>query len=61
MAFFWALGCSSRFSDILGAKVDDARDGSWRHCFMVWFYLAAKPAHAGVNVDRLACPLHHPM
>jgi hypothetical protein len=24
-------------------------------------YLAAKPAHLGVDVDGLACPLHHPM
>jgi hypothetical protein len=23
-------------------------------------YLAAKPSHVGVNVDGLACPLHHP-
>jgi hypothetical protein len=23
--------------------------------------LAAKPAHVGVDADRLACPLHHPM
>jgi hypothetical protein len=23
-------------------------------------YLAAKPYHVGVNVDGLACPLHHP-
>jgi hypothetical protein len=24
-------------------------------------YLAAKPFYVGVNVDRLACPLHRPM
>jgi hypothetical protein len=24
-------------------------------------YLATKPAHVGVDVDGLACPLHHPM
>jgi hypothetical protein len=24
-------------------------------------YLAAKPFHVGVNVDGIACPLHHPM
>jgi hypothetical protein len=33
MAFFWALECSSWFSGIFGAEVDDAQDGSWRHCF----------------------------
>jgi hypothetical protein len=36
--------------------VDDARDDSWR-CLL---YLAAKPAHVGVDVDGLAYPLHHP-
>jgi hypothetical protein len=25
-----------------------------------WLYLAAKPSHVGVDVDRLACPLHRP-
>jgi hypothetical protein len=25
-----------------------------------WLYFAAKPSHVGVDVDRLACPLHHP-
>jgi hypothetical protein len=60
MAFFWALGCSSRFSGDLGAEVDDAEDGSWRHCFAVWLYLAAKPSHVGVNVNGLACLLHRP-
>jgi hypothetical protein len=24
-------------------------------------YLVAKPSHVGVDVDRLACPLHHSM
>jgi hypothetical protein len=24
-----------------------------------WFYLAAKPYYMGVDVDGLACPLHH--
>jgi hypothetical protein len=60
MVFFLAPGCSSRFPGILGAEVDDARDSSWRHCFMVWLYLAAKPSHVGVEVDGLACPLNHP-
>jgi hypothetical protein len=61
MAFFLALGCSSLFPGILGVEVDDARDGSWRRCFTVWLYLAAKPSHAGVDVDGLACPLHRPV
>jgi hypothetical protein len=26
-----------------------------------WLYLAASPSHVGVDVDRLACPLHRPM
>jgi hypothetical protein len=26
-----------------------------------WLYLAAKPFHVGVNVDKLAYPLHCPM
>jgi hypothetical protein len=25
-----------------------------------WLYLVAKPSHVGVDVDGLACPLHHP-
>jgi hypothetical protein len=27
---------------------------------MAWLYLAAKPSHVGVDVDRLAYPLHRP-
>jgi hypothetical protein len=26
-----------------------------------WLYLAAKLSHVGVDVDGLACPLHHPI
>jgi hypothetical protein len=59
MVFFFAPGCSW-FLGIRSAKVDDAQDGSWRHCFVAWLYLTAKPFHMGVDVDRLACPLHHP-
>jgi hypothetical protein len=44
----------------LGAEVDDVRDGSWRCCFTTLLYLASKPAHVGVDVDELACPLHRP-
>jgi hypothetical protein len=29
---------------------------SWRR-----LYLVARSSHVVVNVDRLACPLHHPM
>jgi hypothetical protein len=47
MAFFMAPGCSTWFLGILGAQVDDARDGSWRRCFTVWLYLVAKPSHEG--------------
>jgi hypothetical protein len=59
IAFFWAPRCSSWFPGILNAKVDDAWDGSWRHCFTALLYLAAKPAHVGVDVDGLSCPVHH--
>jgi hypothetical protein len=52
--------CSSLFSSILGTEVDDARDGSWRCCFVVRLYLVAKPAHVGVDVDGLACRQDHP-
>jgi hypothetical protein len=50
------LGCSSWFLSILGVEVDDDWDSSWRRCFTVWLYLAAKPSHMGVDVDGLACP-----
>jgi hypothetical protein len=61
MLFFLAPRYSSQFLDVLGAEVDDAQDGSWRRCFTTWLYLAAKPSHVEVNVDRLAYPLHCPM
>jgi hypothetical protein len=56
MAFFWALECSSCFPGVFDAEVDDARDDSWRRCFMVLLYLAAKPTHVEVDVDGLARP-----
>jgi hypothetical protein len=61
MALFLAPRCSSWFLGILDAEVDDARDGSWRCCFTTLLYLAAKPAHVGVDVKGIACPLHRPM
>jgi hypothetical protein len=61
MAFCWAPRFSSWFPGVLSAEVDDAQDGSWRHCFVALLYLANKPAHVGVDVDGLACPLHRPM
>jgi hypothetical protein len=61
VAFFKTPGCSSWFPGILGAEVNDLRDGSLRRCFAALLYLAAKPAYMGVDVDGLACPLHHPM
>jgi hypothetical protein len=40
--------------------VDDARVSSWQHrCARL--HLAANPSHVGVDVDGLACSLHHPM
>jgi hypothetical protein len=56
MTSYLVPGCSSVFLSVLGTEVDDAWDGSWRRCFMAWLYLAAKPSHVGVNVDRLAYP-----
>jgi hypothetical protein len=38
-----------------GAKVDDARDGSWRRCFARWLHLATNPSDVGVDMDGLAC------
>jgi hypothetical protein len=60
LAFFLAPRCSSWFPDILGTEVNDARDGSWRCCFVAWLYLADKPYDVGVDVDGLDCPQHHP-
>jgi hypothetical protein len=48
---------SSRFPN---AEVDGAQDGSWRHRRFAQPYLAAKSSHVGVDVDGLACHLHHP-
>jgi hypothetical protein len=52
---------SSWHPGVPDVEVDDIRDGSWICCFAVLLYLAAKPTHVGVDVDELACPLHHPM
>jgi hypothetical protein len=41
--------------------VDDAREGFGRHCFTMFLCLAAKSSHVGVDVVRLAYPLHRPM
>jgi hypothetical protein len=56
LVFFLAPEYSSRFPIILDAGVDDVWDSSWRCCFMVWLYFAAKPSHMRVDVDGLACP-----
>jgi hypothetical protein len=47
LAIWWCTDCMG----VLGAEVDDTRDGSWRRCFMVWLYLAAKSSQVGVDVD----------
>jgi hypothetical protein len=60
MVFFFAPGCSFRFSGIVGAEVYDAQNGSSRRCFAVWLCLAAKPSHVGVDVNGLAYSLHRP-
>jgi hypothetical protein len=52
---------SGRSSWFPSAEVDGAPDGSWRCRCFAWSYLTAKPFHVGIDVDGLACPLHHPM
>jgi hypothetical protein len=54
-----STGLPECFSWFPGAEVDDARVGSWRR-HRSGLYLTANPSHVGVNVDGLACPLHHP-
>jgi hypothetical protein len=54
------MGLPGRSSWFLSAKVDDARDGSWRLRCFAQLYLAAKLSYVGVDVDGLACPLHCP-
>jgi hypothetical protein len=58
MAFFLAPSCSFWFPCVLGAEVDDVRDGSWRRCFTAWLYLAAKPSHMEVDVDGVEPSWH---
>jgi hypothetical protein len=41
-------------------KVAGARDSSWSLLCIIWLCLAAKPFDMGVDVDGLACFLHHP-
>jgi hypothetical protein len=33
--FFLSPGCSSWLLGVLGAKVDDSREGSWSRCYEV--------------------------
>jgi hypothetical protein len=44
-----------------GIEVDGAQDSSWRRCCFARLYLAAKPSHVGIDVDRLAYSMHRPM
>jgi hypothetical protein len=55
------MGLRGHSSWFPNAEVDGAQDGSWRHHCLARLYLAAKLAHVRVDVDGLACPLHHPM
>jgi hypothetical protein len=55
------LESSSGLLSVPGVEVDDARDDSWRRCFVASAYLPTKPSHVGVDVDGLAYPLHHHM
>jgi hypothetical protein len=54
------LWCSHVFLSVPGAEVDDAWEGSQRCCFVICPCLAAKSSHVRVDVDGLACSLHHP-
>jgi hypothetical protein len=47
MSFFLPLGYSFQLLSIHEAEVDNARDNSWRACFMVCLYLVTKPSHMG--------------
>jgi hypothetical protein len=47
-------------SEPLGVDMADGRDGSWNRLCFTWLYFAAKHSHVGVDVDRVACFLHHP-
>jgi hypothetical protein len=60
MVFLSITESSPWLSGILDAEVDDAWDNSQTGSFETLLYLAAKPSHVRVGVDRLACPLHHP-
>jgi hypothetical protein len=54
------LECSSLLLGLLDTEVDNTQDDSWRGSFMTLLYLVAKHSHVGVDVDRLAYPLHRP-
>jgi hypothetical protein len=52
---------SCMFSSVSGVEVVNAREGSWRCCFVMCLCLVAKSSDVGVNVDGLAYPLDGPM
>jgi hypothetical protein len=51
--------CSRWFSSVPGIEVDDAREGSWCHSFVMCPFLATKSSYVEVDVDEIAYPLHH--
>jgi hypothetical protein len=55
------IGPPGHSSWLPDAEMASAWDDSWSHHCFTWLYLAAKPSHVGVDVDGLACLLHHPM
>jgi hypothetical protein len=55
------MGLPGHSSWFPGAQFDDAWDNFWRCRCLARLYLDAKPSHVGVNVDRLAHYLHHPI
>jgi hypothetical protein len=52
--------CSYRFPIVPDVEVDDTREGSCKHCFVLCLCLTAKSSHVGVNMDVLACPYTSP-
>jgi hypothetical protein len=53
------MGLPEHSSWFLCAEMDDVWVSSWRF-HHARLYLAAKPSHVGVDVDGVACQLHHP-
>jgi hypothetical protein len=53
--------CSHWFQRVLGAEVDNAREGSWSRCFEELAILGHQAFPSGFDVDGLAYPVHQPI